>query len=135
MIRILLCALLFAPVAAAQIPAQTPSQIPAQTPAQIPAPPATTPQPPAAACGALMGGASADVSVGGESARRLGDQTCLRVIDHSQNVFINGRPALRVGDRVQCPDGRVGIIVGGASSVKINGLPAATAASHIQGCD
>lgn len=82
-----------------------------------------------------MGGGSADVAVGGASAWRLGDQTCVRVIDHSHNVFINGRPALRVGDRVQCPDGRIGVIVGGAASVKINGLPAATAASRIQGCD
>jgi uncharacterized Zn-binding protein involved in type VI secretion len=105
---------------------------------------AQTPQPPtdtqkqesAAECGGLLGGAgSPNVSIEGRSAGRLGDMACVRVIDSSASVRINGRPALRVGDRVLCQDGRIGVIVGGAHTVKINGHPAATAESRIQGCD
>ena len=122
MIRALLCLAALATYTVAL--AQTP-------PTSIPPPQ----QGSAAECGALVGGGSPNVSIEGRSAGRVGDMACVRTLDGSPNVRINGRPALRVGDRVLCANGRIGVIVGGAASVKINGLPAATADSSVQGCD
>lgn len=110
----------------------------AQTPATSPA---TAPAPVGAfECGTFLGGGSPDVLIERRSSARAGDEICVRVIDGSRTTRINGRPALRVGDRVMCPEGgpasgRIGVIVGGAASVKIDGVPAATTASRIQGCD
>jgi uncharacterized Zn-binding protein involved in type VI secretion len=89
---------------------------------------------PPVVCAALMGG-SDTVAVEGRQAGTVGALGCLKPLDASSNVFVNDRPVLRVGDRVLCPDGRVGVITGGASSVLVNGRPAATAASRVVGCE
>jgi uncharacterized Zn-binding protein involved in type VI secretion len=43
----------------------------------------------------------------------------------SPNVFINGKPAARVGDPLGCEDGSTDTITEGSSNVFINGKPAA----------
>lgn len=89
----------------------------------------------APACAALLGGGSPDVLIEGRGSGRTGDSPCLQIIDGARSVFANGRPTLRVGDQVRCPDGRSGVVQGGASSVFIEGRPAATAQSRIAGCE
>ena len=46
------------------------------------------------------------------------------------NVFINGKPAVRVGDRTACG----GVAVGGASNVFVNGKPLARSGDLTSGC-
>jgi uncharacterized Zn-binding protein involved in type VI secretion len=45
-------------------------------------------------------------------------------------VFINGKPAVTMGDKTSCG----GIAVGGASNVFINGKPVARAGDLTTGC-
>ena len=47
------------------------------------------------------------------------------ILEGSPDVFIGGKPAARVGDKVQCEVGGPDIIVEGAPMVLINGRPAA----------
>ena len=76
---------------------------------------------------------SADTAIGGQAAARAGDATSdagAAVEGGSPNVFINGRPAVTVGDKTGCG----GIAVGGASNVFINGKPVARAGDLTTGC-
>ena len=63
----------------------------------------------------------------GEPAARMGDDVdcplhgAASIVSGSPNTFINGKPAVRVGDRTACGD----TIIKGSSSVFINGKPAA----------
>ena len=80
----------------------------------------------------------------GTPAARQGDVTpegCV-IVGGSPNVFINGKPAARVGDRVLCPPlvnasgeplpGVWGKILGGNPRVLINGRPMARLGSPVQ---
>jgi len=76
---------------------------------------------------------SGNTTVGGQAAARRGDATSdpgVAVEGGSPNVFINGRPAVTVGDRTGCG----GITVGGSSNVFINGKPVARAGDLTTGC-
>src|SRR6202011_5092155 len=76
---------------------------------------------------------SGDTSIGGQAAARSGDATSepgVALEGGSPNVFINGRPAVTVGDKTGCG----GIAVGGSSNVFINGKPVARAGDLTTGC-
>ena len=51
------------------------------------------------------------------------------VTEGSPTVFINGKPAVRVGDRTGC-----GVVVRGSSTVYVNGRPLARAGDAASGC-
>lgn len=89
------------------------------------------PQPEAASPGVIVEG-SESVTIGGQSAARVGDQTSTGdvVVEGSSNVFINGKPAAVQGGTTDCG----GIVIGGASNVFINGKPAAGTGSVATGC-
>lgn len=99
------------------------------------APPAPKPDLALAACDRVVGKGSSDVLVEGKPAARLGDGLCLVAVDGASNVLINGRPAVTVGARVQCLNGKVGVVSGGAASVYVNGKPQAGADAKVVGCD
>jgi uncharacterized Zn-binding protein involved in type VI secretion len=72
----------------------------------------------------------------GAPAARAGDRTTHAgavMAPASPNVFIQGQPAARLGDRVWCPQSTggvphgVGVIIRGSATVLINGQPAARA--------
>jgi uncharacterized Zn-binding protein involved in type VI secretion len=76
---------------------------------------------------------SADTAIGGQAAARRGDATSdpgVALESGSPNVFINGRPAVTIGDRTGCG----GVAVGGSSNVFINGRPVARAGDLTTGC-
>lgn len=95
----------------------------AQTPSAAPPEP---PQP-----GVIARGSS-DVQVGGLPAARPGDASTnggAGAVEGSPSVFINGKPAVRVGDRTGC-----GVVVQGSSTVFVNGKPLARAGDGVSGC-
>jgi uncharacterized Zn-binding protein involved in type VI secretion len=76
---------------------------------------------------------STDTLIGGQAAARRGDATSdpgVALEGGSPNVFINGRPAVTLGDRTGCG----GVAVGGSSNVFINGKPVARAGDLTTGC-
>ncbi len=76
---------------------------------------------------------SSDTQVGGQAAARRGDATSdpgVALEGGSPNVYINGRPAVTLGDRTGCG----GVAVGGSSNVFINGKPVARAGDLTSGC-
>ena len=77
----------------------------------------------------------ASVSVEDVPPIRLGDGTCVKVLDADQTVSFGGKPAVTVGARVVCANGRIGVVTGGASSVFVGGRSLATAQSRIVGCE
>ncbi len=89
------------------------------------------PQPEAASPGVVVEG-SENVTIGGQSAARVGDQTSTGavVVEGSSNVFINGKPAAIQGGATDCG----GIVIGSSSGVYINGKPAAGTGSVATGC-
>ncbi|HEY5829237.1 MAG: PAAR domain-containing protein [Hyphomicrobiaceae bacterium] len=90
----------------------------------------TNPAPPGAP-GVITEGSS-NVTIGGQSAARKGDQAAGEggIVGGSSNVFINGKPAATTGDRTGCG----GVTVGGGGGVFINGKPAARAGDLTTGC-
>lgn len=101
-----------------------------------PAKPPVKPPPPAAAktCPGVLIGGSKSVLAEGKQAGRVGDGVCVIAVEGSKDVQINGLGALRVGDKVVCQNGKTGVIVGGATSVIVNGKPLAGAGSRVAGC-
>jgi uncharacterized Zn-binding protein involved in type VI secretion len=91
----------------------------AEEPKAPPAAPATTQAAPV--CAAMLGGGSPDVMIEGRAAARTGDAPCYEIIGGARSVLTNGRPTLRVGDEVRCPNGKTGVVEGGAASVFIEG--------------
>ncbi|MEZ5923317.1 MAG: PAAR domain-containing protein [Hyphomicrobiaceae bacterium] len=89
------------------------------------------PQPETASPGVIVEG-SGDVSIGGQSAARVGDTTSTGnvVVEGSPDVFINGKPAAVQGGATNCG----GIVIGGSSNVFINGKPAASTGDVATGC-
>jgi uncharacterized Zn-binding protein involved in type VI secretion len=103
--------------------------------AQPPKSPVKPPPPPAAkTCPGVLIGGSKNVLAEGKQAGRIGDGACVIAVVGSNNVQINGLGALRVGDNVVCQNGKTGVIVGGATSVFVNGKPLAGAGSRVAGC-
>jgi uncharacterized Zn-binding protein involved in type VI secretion len=88
-------------------------------------------------CNDVLAEGSKNVFVEGKPAARVGDRGSCGAFTllGSSSVRINGKPAVRVGDQVQCANGRIGVIRDGASSVFVEGKPLATAASRIDGCE
>lgn len=82
-----------------------------------------------------IGGGRPDILVEGAAAAAAGDGTCYPLIDGSPDVSFGGRPAVTEGMRVACPDGRVGVIRGGSSTVFVNGRGVVTADARVDGCD
>ncbi len=99
--------------------------------AALPARAGDAPQPEAASPGVIIEG-SESVTIGGQSAARVGDQTNTGdvVVEGSSNVFINGKPAAVQGGATDCG----GIVIGSSSGVYINGKPAAGTGSVATGC-
>ena len=97
----------------------------------VPAMAEDAPPPAAASPGVIVEG-SESVTIGGQSAARVGDKTNSGnvVVGGSSDVFINGKPAATQGDSTDCG----GIIIGGSSNVFINGKPAAGTGSVATGC-
>lgn len=89
----------------------------------------------AADCPGFIVGGSEDVMVEGKPALAVGTGTCVVAVQGSSDVKIGGRSALRVGDSVTCLNGKTGIVVGGATSVRVNGIPLAGAGAQIVGCE
>jgi uncharacterized Zn-binding protein involved in type VI secretion len=89
----------------------------------------------AADCPGFIVGGGEDVKVEGNPAAAVGVGTCVIAVEGSKNVKISGRGALRVGDRVTCLNGKSGVVVGGATNVKVNGIPLAGAGAQIVGCE
>lgn len=100
-------------------------------------PPAAAPEPgaPAPVCALVIGGGDPTVAVEGQAGARVGDIACVRIVEGATSVLIGGRPTLTVGARVLCPNGKTGVVEGGAATVFIEGRPAATAQSRIVGCE
>ena len=82
-----------------------------------------------------MTSGSANVLIEGKPAGRLGDGSCVVALQGSPDVMVGGLPALMLGAPVQCLNGKRGVIAGGASSVLINGKPAAGLGSRVVGCE
>ncbi len=98
------------------------------------------PQPEAASPGVVVEG-SENVTIGGQSAARAGDQTSTGnvIVEGSSNVFINGKPAAVQGGATDCggivPKARLRHdVIGSSSGVYINGKPAAGTGSVATGC-
>ena len=51
------------------------------------------------------------------------------MVEGSSDVFINGKPAARLGDKTNC-----GVVVRGSSNVFINGKPMARVGDNTSGC-
>lgn len=83
-------------------------------------------------CPAAFAGAA---SVTGDGEAVAPSSACVTPIPSPSSVTIAGKPALTVGDKVICPDGRIGEIVGGASSVLVEGKALATTRSRVVGCE
>jgi uncharacterized Zn-binding protein involved in type VI secretion len=98
--------------------------------ADPPAPPASQ----ARYCESLLGEGASSVTSENAPVSRVGDGQCVVAVEGSADVFVEGPPALRVGDRVRCRNGKTGLIVGGATSVFVNGRPLAGAGSRVAGC-
>ncbi len=89
----------------------------------------------AADCPGFIIGGSEDVMVEGKPAAIVGEGTCVIAVQGSDDVIINGRGAVRVGDAVTCLNGKTGTVVGGATSVQVNGRPLAGAGAQVVGCE
>ncbi len=89
----------------------------------------------AADCPGFIVGGSEDVMAEGNPAAVVGTGVCVIAIEGSDNVQINGRGAVRVGDTVKCLNGKTGTVVGGATSVIINGKPLAGVGAQVIGCE
>ncbi len=89
----------------------------------------------AAACPGFIVGGSEDVMAEGDPTASVGTGTCVVAVQGSENVKINGRGAVRVGDSVTCLNGKTGTVVGGATTVIVNGRPLAGAGAQIVGCE
>ena len=75
---------------------------------------------------------SSDVRAGGMPVARPGDASSNGgpgAVEGSPNVFINGKPAVRAGDRTSC-----GVVVQGSPTVFVNGRPLARAGDGTSGC-
>ena len=86
-------------------------------------------------CPGFIVGGPQDVMVEGDPSKAVGSGTCVVAVEGSNNVKINGRGALRVGDTVTCLNGKTGTVIGGATTVKVNGRPLAGAGAQIAGCE
>ena len=82
-----------------------------------------------------LGSGSPSVFVEGAPAADGADGPCYVLLEGSPDVFFGGRPGVTEGMAVLCQDGRVGRIVGGASSVFVNGRPVVTADARVEGCE
>jgi uncharacterized Zn-binding protein involved in type VI secretion len=105
-----------------------------KAPTEKPGAPALTAQPAPAPC-IVVGAGSTNVLAEGKPASRLCDSQCATAVAGSRDVLVNGRPALTIGAKVACANGITGVVVGGATSVYVNGKPLAGADARIVGCD
>jgi len=89
----------------------------------------------AADCPGFIVGGAEDVMVEGNPAAAIGTGICVIAVEGSPNVSTSGRGFVRVGDAVTCLNGKTGTIVGGATTVIINGRPRAGAGAQVVGCE